>query len=174
MAPHSLELQTTPVGLAKRWDSPTTSTPGLTRRHLLKVGGSAVALASFGGAAHWLSLFSTHTNAALRRSTWEGLVGSQVTVQGDHTIGVRLVDIADLPGTRPEDREGAFSLLFHGGSPARLPQGVYLLSHPAIGTARMLFTPAGTGRAGQDYAVVVNRVKHTSHREEIPWPRTHI
>jgi hypothetical protein len=163
MAPPSLELQTTPVGLAERWDFPTVPTPGLTRRHLLKVGGAAAALASFGGAAHWLSLFNTHTNAALRRSTWEGLIGSRVTIQGDHTVGVRLVDIADLPGAQPADREGVFSLLFHGGASDRLPQGVYRLSHPAIGRARMLLTPAGTGRAGQDYAVVVNRVKHTSH-----------
>jgi hypothetical protein len=135
----------------------------LTRRHLLKLGGSAAALVSFGGAIRWLSIIGPSAEAALRRSTWEGLIGSRVTVRGAHTIDVRLTDVTDLAGARPADREQAFSLLFHGDSSNRLPQGVYRLAHPAVGTPRMLLAPAGTGRAGQDYAVVINRVTHANH-----------
>jgi hypothetical protein len=100
--------------------------------------------------------------SVFRRSTFAPLVGRRFELRGTRGESVRakLVEVRDLRGAPAAD-ERAFALLFHGPRSPRLEQGLYELRHPSVARARLLVVPAGTGRRGQDYEVVINQ-----HRAE--------
>jgi hypothetical protein len=139
----------------------------LTRRRLLEVAALA-ALTQVPGLADTTAARVTGgraTGDAFRRSTWEPLVGKRFAVRGEDGVAIQaqLVEVRDLrgPAGSQADREGAFALLFHGPRSPRLEQGMYELRRPGVAGDRLLLTPSGTGRRGQDYEVVVNQ-----HRAE--------
>jgi hypothetical protein len=139
----------------------------LTRRRLLELGiGGGLTLAAVRLVAAPIGAPSGTpgiTPHHLRRSAYTALVGERFTIRparGARPVAVRLEDVRDLGRGRPALRghEDGFALRFHGPRSPRLDQGVHALRHPALGRFELLLAPSGTGRAGQDYEAVVNRV----------------
>jgi hypothetical protein len=124
----------------------------LSRRQVLQLGGAAViaAAAPLALEQHGAPPPTSSTPAPLRRSTYLPLVGERFAVAaGASSVALRLDEV--------RGRNHAFALLFHGSPHRRLEQAVRRIAHPAIGAVDLLLVPAGTGRRGQDYEVVVNR-----------------
>jgi hypothetical protein len=123
----------------------------ISRRRLLQLG-AAGAVAVAAPLAAGRARAGAGIPVALRRSTYLPLVGERFTVAaGAGSAALRLVEV--------RGRDDAFALLFHGSGRPRLEQAVRRIAHPAIGTAELLMVPAGTGRRGQDYEIVVNRTR---------------
>lgn len=137
---------------------------GLTRRRLLVLGGTAVATAAVyaGGLDRLVS--AAPAGSPLLRSRFIPHVGERfrLAARGGRSVYARLDEIHDLSRTRglsaPSSEDG-FVLLFHGPRAPRLDQGVLRVRHRQLGTFDLLVSPAGTGRRGQDYAAVINRVQ---------------
>jgi hypothetical protein len=143
------------------------SQASLTRRRLLQLGaGGVVALTAGGVPAVAASALSGPRH--LRREVYEGLVGQRfgVLTPGAGGRKLRLLEVGDYGGRAPAlrhlaGRPDAFTLLFHGPESPRLASEVHRLSHPRLGRFELLLTPSGTVRGGQDYSVVVNRIRDT-------------
>src|SRR2546423_2567383 len=70
-------------------------------------------------------------------------------------VAVTLTKVDDMPA--PKGGE-CFTLLFRGGSRA-LPQGTYMITHPALGTFALLLVPSGSDQNGaQSYLATLNRL----------------
>jgi hypothetical protein len=85
----------------------------------------------------------------------------RLAVPGAGAVDVRLDEVLDLGWKRNRavaGSEDGFTLLFRGPSQPRLGQDVMRVSHPRLGRLDLLVSPAGTGRRGQDYAAVINRL----------------
>jgi hypothetical protein len=131
----------------------------LTRRSLLAAGGAGAALLTTGGLLRATGPQGERlAESALVRSTFTPHVGSTFTLTGDdgRRIRARLDAVSDLRHG-PAGSEGAFELLLHGSGSLRLDQTIATLHRPQLRTTGLLVSPAGTGRAGQDYSIVVNR-----------------
>ena len=70
----------------------------------------------------------------------------------------KIEDLSWMPRGSAADRENGFVLIFRGPSTPRLRQAVMRVAHPQLRTLDLLVSPAGTGRGGQDYAAVINRL----------------
>jgi hypothetical protein len=92
------------------------------------------------------------------RSMFTPHVGSSFTLRAEsgRAVSARLVAVQDLRQGRAGD-EDAFGLLLHAARGDRLEQSVARIEHPMVQTLPLLVSPAGTGAAGQDYSIVVNR-----------------
>jgi hypothetical protein len=140
----------------------------MTRRSVL-VGGGAAALAAVAAAGGTRlprivdALGGPTVPAYLRRSSFTGLVGDRFELgAGNARTGARLIAFDDL-GSGPRMRalagsDDAFALVFRdqSGRP-RLDQDDMTLSHAKLGRFRLLVTPVGRARGGQDYVAVINR-----------------
>jgi hypothetical protein len=85
----------------------------------------------------------------------------RISAPGGPALRMRLDEIADLswmPRGSAAGREDGFALIFRGPATPRLEQDVMHVSHPQLGALNLLMSPAGTGRGGQDYAAVINRL----------------
>jgi hypothetical protein len=139
----------------------------VTRRGLLAAGGAALVVAAVEAVPRWAlpgrAAAATAAAAPLARSAFAPLVGTRFTVAGadGRPVALRLDEIGDL--AHAADRERAFSLLLHGPREPRLEQAVHRLRHPALADADLLLVLAGTGRHGQDYAVIINSIPHPTH-----------
>lgn len=144
-----------------------------TRRRLLAVGGAAALALAIEPAVRLVERVSApgpspraRGSSFLRTSTFAPLLGERFTLRGDTggRVPARLVEIRNLRrgaqrGTVRGHAEEAFALRFHAPRSApRIGQGVHRLHHPALGTFSLLVTPSGTGRRGQDYEAVINRL----------------
>jgi uncharacterized protein DUF6916 len=49
---------------------------------------------------------------------------------------------------------GAFSLLLRGQSGPYLPQAIYALDHPALGTMELFIVPIGPAAGGNGYEII--------------------
>jgi hypothetical protein len=125
----------------------------LTRRRLLLLAGAASATAML-----WPSSLAAPGSAAVPaanpflRSRFVAHLGEtfRLSVPGGAAIDVRLDEIRDLgwrPNSSAAGSEDGFVLLFRGPRTPRIGQDVVRVAHPA-----------GTGRRGQDYAAVINRL----------------
>jgi len=139
----------------------------LTRRRLLMLGGTAIATATAcaGGLDRLVAVADAATRVGnpLRRSRFVPHVGEhfRLSVPGGGAVHVKLDEIQDLSWTPKPSAAGAedgFVLVFHGPPAPRIAQGVVRVRHARLGSLDLLVSPAGTGRRGQDYAAVVNRL----------------
>jgi hypothetical protein len=67
-------------------------------------------------------------------------------------IALRLADVA--PGGESRRSAGAFSLLFVAPAGPWLPQAIYPLEHPALGTMEIFLVPIGPVPGGNGYQAV--------------------
>ncbi|MDX6655536.1 MAG: hypothetical protein QOH62_329 [Solirubrobacteraceae bacterium] len=121
----------------------TTDTHGVTRRSLLRTGGTAT-LVAIVGTRPWsiaTAAAAESSPAYLRRSSYLPLVGDTFRV-GNGSI---LLD--EVSG----DREDVFGLTFSGDP---LEQGIHNLRHPQLGTFSLFIAPVG---GAVDKQVVVDR-----------------
>lgn len=108
----------------------------------------------------------------LRKSSFSAYVNSifQVKVRNgvfSRNVSLTLVEVADpRPFAKARKRArsewqtaglDSFSLLFRGSGRTALPQDVYDIEHPALGTVRVLLVPVFRKTGDAYYEVVVNR-----------------
>ena len=73
---------------------------------------------------------------------------------GSSTLEVELI-AAELLGPAPETgRREPFSVLFQGPKEPILPQQIYRLEHPQMGTLEVFLVPIGPNPKGQRYELV--------------------
>lgn len=80
-------------------------------------------------------------------------------VFSDGRVDLRLAEVAELPrATADADNgpaRGPFSLLFvHEQATFYLPQRIYSLSHPALGTLDLFIVPLGPDARGMRYQAI--------------------
>lgn len=133
----------------------------ITRRRMLE--GAGIVLAALTvrqGPSSGQAAIAGKPSAGLRRSDYRDFVGQSFRFTGPSArMSIPLAAIEDVAAPRSlAGSERAFILVFHAphGS-AGLGQSVMTVRHPRGFSQRLLVTPAGTGRRGQDYAVVINR-----------------
>ncbi len=70
---------------------------------------------------------------------------------------VTLVEVTELgEGQEETGRRRPFSLIFRGPFGLRLPQQIYSLAHPGMGSLQVFIVPIGPDQAGQCYEVIFN------------------
>jgi hypothetical protein len=139
--------------------SPVTPAP-LTRRALLKAGGTAGAALMLPGTAfarvrrhHRRRRMSSH----LRRSSYHSIIGQRFGVRGS-AVKLKLISVQDL-NTLQTRSENAFALVFR--SPRAVPaftQQISELYHPTIGWFQFLLTPGEASAQGHHYVAIINRL----------------
>jgi hypothetical protein len=142
----------------------------LTRRGLLASGGAA-------GAAAFAALNPTVASAItaigddpsyLRRSGYARLVGQDFAAGSwGRSVTLTLAEVADLTGRK--GRDDAFSLVFTG--PPGLQSGIQQLSHPTLGSFRLMIAPVDPVSRSQDYQAIVDRSRGLTRRRAPRPPR---
>jgi hypothetical protein len=132
--------------------------PGLTRRALLKVGGTAgVALATGGTAFASIKRKRFIAKSHLRRSSYLALVGQRFATPGA-TGGLRLIRVEDL-NAHQKGSQNAFALIFRESHGARaLKHPTSQLHHSSLGTFPLFMVPGPASPSGQTYCAVINRL----------------
>ncbi|HTO91281.1 MAG TPA: hypothetical protein VMJ70_09135 [Candidatus Sulfotelmatobacter sp.] len=105
------------------------------------------------------------TRATFERHRNEGFV---VHFEALRPTELKLHAVRDLPGSANRaslDREGQFSVLFHGPRQPAFDQGTFRVDHPAIGTFDLFLVPVGESGDTRHYEAVFNRLGATPVRE---------
>ena len=88
-------------------------------------------------------------------------VGSRFTLRTALVTARVTLEEAGATASHPADRAGlqgeSFSLIFRGGEGTALEDGIYRVTHPALGTFPLFISAFGLGRKGQAYQAVVDR-----------------
>jgi hypothetical protein len=71
---------------------------------------------------------------------------------GEGQLSLELVDVAGGGG----ERQRPFSVAFLGPTDPVLPQRIYRIEHPALGTLELFLVPIGRDAAGVGYEAVFN------------------
>jgi hypothetical protein len=71
---------------------------------------------------------------------------------GEGELGLRLAEVRRL-GTAVREG-GAFSLLFHSAPGPFLPQAIYSLTNPALGSVEIFLVPIGPGDGSNCYEAI--------------------
>jgi hypothetical protein len=127
---------------------------GATRRQVLQAGAAGgVALWLAGGPSMAWAGPGTRQAASgdgphLRRSSWTGLVGTDLPLDGDGRL--RLEAVSD-------GSEDAFALLFSGSAGAPVEQGIHRFRMAGGAEAELFLVPVGAPAARPLYEVVVDR-----------------
>jgi hypothetical protein len=143
------------------------------------VGAAALAAAAVGSGVEILSRAGGGSGATrlaaggfgLRRSDYTPHVGRRFKLVPENgpPVPARLVAVENFPGSWAlplAGSEDAFILLFHAPAGAPRPaQATMTITGPGGSFGHLLLSPAGPGRAGLDYAAVVNRVIPYRRRE---------
>jgi hypothetical protein len=91
--------------------------------------------------------------SSLTPADFEPHVGEQFTIEGDgKRLDLKLAEVEHLGTAHREG--GAFSLLFLSSPGAFLPQGIYPLQHPALGTLDLFIVPLGPKGGANSYQVI--------------------
>ncbi len=130
----------------------------LTRRDLIKDGGTATAAVWLLGSAEVARAGSPPLAGYLRRSSYDALLGSTFAVDG---TPLRLTAVQDVLGAESDQRlagsAAAFSLTLTGPAAAPLEQGTHRFVHPRLGVFDLFMVPAGdTGRPDARYHVTID------------------
>lgn len=132
-------------------------TAKLSRRRFVAVGGGVLAAAA--GVPALARSQAPGPRDPLVRSTWTALLGTGFVLPGGRVVLDAVDDVLAAKRLGIEDSPDAFSLTFHA-APGRVPdEGLYAFDHPSFGTVDLLLSPSGTGAAGQDFAVTINRLR---------------
>jgi len=125
----------------------------------------ALGLDPFAGTA----LASTSVPAYLRRSGYDGLVGSLFALDG---VAVRLESIDDMPDPSYAGRDDAFSLTFAGAASDALTQETRTLRNADLGTFSLFVVPVERSTTSQQHyqAVIDRTVKLATAGDEAPEP----
>ena len=75
--------------------------------------------------------------------------GSQYTL----TL-VKVTELGEAAGET--GRRRSFSLIFRGPLDMRLPQQIYLIIHPKLGSLQIFIVPIGPDQTGQRYEAIFN------------------
>ena len=97
-----------------------------------------------------LELFTVATFAPHLREVFTVRATEQIA------LTLTLSEVTPHGPTPPADgpRRAPFALLFHGPPTPILPQRIYRLEHPALGTFDLFLVPLGPDRAGMRYEAV--------------------
>jgi hypothetical protein len=94
----------------------------------------------------------------LRKSDFDPHVGEtfKVALNPSEVLELKLAETQALSGDTVESSgRRPFSLVFRGGPPDRyLPQRIYDLEHPEMGTLSLFVVPLGPDREGMRYEVI--------------------
>ena len=71
-------------------------------------------------------------------------------------IDLTLEQIRELGNRRPDSPRDPFALSFRGKSGLRLPQGIYRLSHPELGSFEIFVTQNADGPKGSEFEAIFN------------------
>jgi Domain of unknown function (DUF6916) len=97
----------------------------------------------------------------LTKASFEAQLNTRFQINTDTAkIGVRLVDVSDLPrrGATGPAKE-AFSLLFRGDQSTAFKQNTYLIEHDQLGLFPFLLVPVKTkDKHAQYYEAIINRL----------------
>ena len=96
-----------------------------------------------------LGRFAPHVGSRFTMRTG-ALVTAGVTLEEARETAPHRADRAGLQGE-------SFSLVFRGSEDAALEDGIYRVTHPALGTFPLFISAFGLGRKGQAYQAVVDR-----------------
>jgi hypothetical protein len=123
----------------------------LTRRDLLKAGGTAAAVASLPGLITAMPALGAPSWWA--RSTYTGRIGQAFVMRGDSGsgIGLKLVSVDDLAG-------GGFALVFKPSSTVVQRQATRRFAHAELGSTDLFVVPLKPPGSTLTYVVIVNRV----------------
>jgi hypothetical protein len=90
---------------------------------------------------------------ALTPADFEPHVGREFPVEGHgRRLNLKLTEIDRLGAASREG--GAFSLIFLSPPGPFLPQGIYPIEHPALGTLELFIVPLGPKKGGNSYQVI--------------------
>jgi hypothetical protein len=92
--------------------------------------------------------------AALEQSTFAPAVGTTFSVRSSagSTTDLVLASVTPLPNGPAGPRR--FSLMFHGPDRPVLPQGIYPMSHPGIGSFELFIAAVGLPGSTQAYQAI--------------------
>jgi hypothetical protein len=93
--------------------------------------------------------------ATATRETFAPHVGSTFTLPlSDGVLALELVAVDDLPAPSPAPR-APFALRFRTpGVAGHVPQQIYALAHPVLGTLEIFLVPLGADAGGMRYEAV--------------------
>jgi hypothetical protein len=78
-------------------------------------------------------------------------------------LPLRLVKVVDKGASGPFER---FSLLFSGAADRFLPQGLYGVEHPSVGSVRWMLVPVGRDEDGYVYEAAFSVPGESLKQEE--------
>lgn len=93
--------------------------------------------------------------AALTKDQFEAHRGTTfvMRVGVEETVTVELVSTESLP-TPKDAKRGSFLVRFRAAEKRVLPQQIYALEHPVLGTMEIFLVPAGPDAVGMRYDAV--------------------
>jgi len=100
----------------------------------------------------------------LNQGLFEPLVRSSFAVSDVDGSGVAM-ELVEVAGGSKDPRFEHFALLFRGPTEPLLPQKIYTLTHPKIGTFQLFLVPVGRHARGTSYEAVFNRFKEGCRTE---------
>jgi len=71
-------------------------------------------------------------------------------------LDLTLEQIRELGNRRPDSPRDPFALSFRGKTGVRLPQGIYRLSHPELGSLEIFLTQNADGPKGSEFEAIFN------------------
>jgi hypothetical protein len=141
--------------MGRSWSAPET-TVGLPRCRLATSGyfsHSAVARANAASGTKQQVVAMSSSLADLSASDFEQRNGEVFRLLANgQELELRLAEVTRLGGGRREG--GAFSLLFMSPPGPLLPQAIYPIAHPAMGTLDLFIVPLGPKDGGNSYEAV--------------------
>lgn len=91
--------------------------------------------------------------ASLTATDFESHIGRAFPIEGNGTrVEMKLTAVERLGAARREG--GAFSLLFSSTPGAFLPQAIYPVQHPELGTLDLFVVPLGPKDGANSYQVI--------------------
>jgi hypothetical protein len=94
--------------------------------------------------------FSAHLRSAFRIHG-----GASAGAGAIEPLEAELIDVTELGEAPPEGgRRRAFSIVLRGPPDVVLPQRIYAVEHPDLGTLDLFLVPLGPDRAGMRYEAI--------------------
>lgn len=126
------------------------------RRAVLR--GGAVAAVASAVPMSLPGLAAAAPRVALKRSTFEPLVGRTFEMAGDGVVHrAILAEVNDVLPASARGDENRFSLVFHAARNARVGEGIKQFRHRELGTVSLFAAPIDRGVKARRLEAVINR-----------------